>query len=344
MAQNIDKAPLKLYTRVKMSMAGVARPSTHWHMITNDWEIFIMDTFLLKEFITLSEFGNFQIASEELHISQSALSKHIKKLEEELEVPLFDRTNYGISLNEYGITFQNYALQICHLADESIKTLGKLRTENDKKFCIGFMELHAHYGLIETIALFRKLNPDIEVSMVEARGEQLRTMLDSNICDFIFSADFPDNEDKYRKSFYNSDKIIVVLPERHPLANRKVLRIEDLKNESFIIHNTTLELRLLNEYYNAAGIDLSGSLHSTKASTILRMIRQNLGISIISKACVLSYNLAGLVLVDFEPRITFDICMFSLKRHKPAPSMKRFIKFVEEQQKANSILALDETS
>lgn len=197
-------------------MAGVARPSTHWHMITNDWEIFIMDTFLLKEFITLSEFGNFQIASEELHISQSALSKHIKKLEEELEVPLFDRTNYGISLNEYGITFQNYALQICHLADESIKTLGKLRTENDKKFCIGFMELHAHYGLIETIALFRKLNPDIEVSMVEARGEQLRTMLDSNICDFIFSADFPDNEDKYRKSFYNSDKIIVVrLPPQH---------------------------------------------------------------------------------------------------------------------------------
>lgn len=297
-----------------------------------------MDILLLKEFIVLSEFGNFQAASEELHISQSALSKHIKKLEEELSVPLFDRTNYGIVLNEYGIAFQNYAIEICRLADESINTLHCLHTRNDKKFCIGFMELHSHYGLIETIALFRKLNPDIEVSMLEAGGEQLRTMLDSHRCDFILSADFRDDEKKYRKSFYSSDEMIVVLPEKHPLADREVLYIEDLKNETFIVHNTVLEVRLFGECCADAGIDLSNCLRSTKSSTILKMIRQNLGISVISKSSVLSYNLTGLVLVDFEPKLTFDIYMLSLRKQPLTSPMKKFIKFIEEQQRVNLVL------
>lgn len=65
-----------------------------------------MEISILVEFAKLVETCNFQETADQMNISQSALAKHIHKMEEELNVTLFDRSQRSIQLNEFGQRFQ----------------------------------------------------------------------------------------------------------------------------------------------------------------------------------------------------------------------------------------------
>ena len=71
-----------------------------------------MDIEILEEFIALAESCSFQETADRLHISQSSLSKHLKKLEAELGAALFDRSTRSVSLNELGMAFLPHARRI----------------------------------------------------------------------------------------------------------------------------------------------------------------------------------------------------------------------------------------
>ena len=68
-----------------------------------------MEIEYIKEFVVLAETENYLEAAESLFISQSTLSKHIKIIEKELDVQLFDRTTRKVHLNKYGKMFLKYA-------------------------------------------------------------------------------------------------------------------------------------------------------------------------------------------------------------------------------------------
>ena len=74
-----------------------------------------MEIEYIKEFVVLAETENYLEAAESLFISQSTLSKHIKIIEKELDVQLFDRTTRKVHLNKYGKMFLKYAKEISHL-------------------------------------------------------------------------------------------------------------------------------------------------------------------------------------------------------------------------------------
>jgi len=91
-----------------------------------------MEINYLKEFVILSQTGNFLEAADVLYSSQSALSKHIKRMEKELGVPLFDRTTRKVSISKYGQLLLPYAKQIVEL-QEKYTTVIISNLENDRE-------------------------------------------------------------------------------------------------------------------------------------------------------------------------------------------------------------------
>ena len=77
-----------------------------------------MEINYLRELVVLAQMGNFLEAADALYIAQSTLSKHIKKIESELGVPLFDRTTRKVSISKYGQLFLPYAKQIAEIQDQ----------------------------------------------------------------------------------------------------------------------------------------------------------------------------------------------------------------------------------
>jgi DNA-binding transcriptional LysR family regulator len=94
-----------------------------------------METEHLREFVTLAQYGSFTNAARALHLTQSALSKHIAALEREFDVDLFVRDRVGVKLTKAGSVLLEKALQIDLLLTQTRRTL--LRIEGGEEMSRG---------------------------------------------------------------------------------------------------------------------------------------------------------------------------------------------------------------
>ncbi len=110
-----------------------------------------MELNYIKEFVHLAEVGNFLSAAEDLYISQSSLSKHIKAIETELNTPLFFRTTKKITLTEAGSVFLKYATEIAKQQEDYKKALNDLLNRDANSVNIGVLPTMAQYDITDII-------------------------------------------------------------------------------------------------------------------------------------------------------------------------------------------------
>ena len=98
-----------------------------------------MEIAILKEFIALVESCNFQETAADMNLSQSSLTEHIHKLEEELGVSLFDRSTRSVKLNKFSEAYYPYAQKIVAEHEESLRALEELNEVSRNEFTIAYM-------------------------------------------------------------------------------------------------------------------------------------------------------------------------------------------------------------
>lgn len=284
-----------------------------------------MELIFVREFAVLAETCNFQIAADSLSMSQSALSKHIQKLEDELNVFLFDRSKKNATLTESGKIFLNYARELCRVYDECESALSDNKVRESQTLNVGFIRILGQYSLIEQLTDFSVQHPDIQMSLFEQNGDQVRARLSSGECDFIFTAKAEDfSDDEFEKVFYKAEQMVVVLPSDHPLAGRESISFEELRYEKLIEHNTSLEKRILAKLCSDYDLKPNITASVSNSSTILRMVSEKMGICIMSSGCAEQYRNYDLARVSMEPSASFDILLV-YKRRKLPPAHRAFL-------------------
>lgn len=193
-----------------------------------------MEIIVLQEFVMLVETCSFQETAAIMNISQSALTKHIHKLEEELNLSLFDRSTRNVKLNEYSKTFYPYAKHIVQLHQESLISLSELTDKDKSHFTIVYAPVLGQYGLIDTISSFTRKYP--EYNMVTLESYQPMALLKSKKSDFAFVSENGIIDEGFNKMIYKTDHLAAVLHESHPLADKEKVTLEQLTNEKFILH------------------------------------------------------------------------------------------------------------
>jgi LysR family transcriptional regulator, cyn operon transcriptional activator len=140
----------------------------------------------LKYFLKAKALLNFTEAANSLHISQSTLSQQIKQLEEELNMPLFNRIGKRITLTEAGVLFAEYALQSVNKANDGALLLKDLNSLDTGKITVGVT-----YGLRNhfTIALLQFIQkyPKIKIQIVFGTSKELLEKLSQTGLDFILT-------------------------------------------------------------------------------------------------------------------------------------------------------------
>lgn len=137
-----------------------------------------MNTTQLECFLRVGNTLNFIRAAEELNISQPALSKQIKSLENELGVKLFERTTRSVHLTAIGLRFMNDAQKILQQINESKRRLTQLGTEQLSVIRIGYSDAHELQRITPIIARLRGQNPsvipDYEINFRDVNLQVLR--------------------------------------------------------------------------------------------------------------------------------------------------------------------------
>src|SRR5260370_10435280 len=132
-----------------------------------------MENFRLKVFRTVDDNLNFRQAAEALYLTQPAVTLQIKALEEELGVPLFDRTENRVALTEAGRILLKHAKKVETLTAVARQELARLVGEEEGDLSAGASTTIAQYLLPKLIGEFRSLNPKIRLSLLGANTEKI---------------------------------------------------------------------------------------------------------------------------------------------------------------------------
>lgn len=289
-----------------------------------------MDIEFIKEFVTLSQNCNFLETSETMNICQSSLTKHIKKLEEELDIPLFDRTTRSVKLNNYGNTYLPYALQIISLQMQAENEILNLKSKRDMVLNVGFVPMLGQYGIVEDLAEFSQFHPDISLNIMETSNPQ--DALSSLQCDYVFDAENGIDGNEYNKILFKKDTLAIVLPLDHPLSSKPYLTISDLEDQKFVIHNdvhgkSTTETRNLFHLFHNAGLEPQIVCQVSFTSNMVRMVSKGHGIAAINKSHI-PYEIAGIIVKDIQPEIPFYIYAFYKRRLSLTKSFQVFKHYI----------------
>ncbi|VXD17794.1 LysR family transcriptional regulator [Planktothrix paucivesiculata] len=189
----------------------------------------------LKYFVAVAEDLNFSRAAVRLYISQPALSRQIKDLENELSVMLFLRQSDGLKLTEAGKFFLEQAKDILNRSYVSVQTIKANYTNQDQPLVIGYIPTILQSFLGQTLQSFGLAYPQVAVSFREmSPSEQVKALRDGGI-NIAFMGNPPDNlEEEFMVKCIKKVPIIALLSNQHPLANQASINLAELASEKFI--------------------------------------------------------------------------------------------------------------
>ena len=240
----------------------------------------------LQYFKVISQTKNFTTASNILSITQPALSKAISKLEEELDVQLFEREGRNIKITKYGEVFLKYAESALDYIEKGIEKIHDMKTNNDNiisiasTYCIGatfipFLISNFINSHIQTRFNFN--NQSTEEIFKDLKYERV----DLGFFDSI------EKIDKY-------SEIETILVKNHHLANREEVELKELKDEYFIAYNDRNNEKKIS-YSELIGYTPKIAVEPTEATMLASLVAAGAGIAIILNTPMINTNKLSII-------------------------------------------------
>ena len=188
-----------------------------------------MFNFRLQVFHTVAKRLNFTKAAEELFISQPAVTKHIKEIEQYFKVTLFERNGTKIKLTLAGETLLQYTEELFTVYRKLEFDLNAFSQTHSGKLKIGASTTVAQYVLPAVLAAFHKKFKDIKITLTISNTEQIEKALQSKEIDLgIIEGQTKNTVIKYTE--FVKDEIVLVASTNNPLAKKQTITPEELKN------------------------------------------------------------------------------------------------------------------
>ncbi|ASE60437.1 LysR family transcriptional regulator [Chryseobacterium indologenes] len=185
-----------------------------------------MFDYRLKVFHTVASRLSFTKASEELHISQPAVTKHIKEIETQLGAKLFDRKGTSIQLTQSGKILHEYAEKIRNIYRDLEFQISQVNQQHKGKLIIGASTTVAQYILPEILAKFNTYYKDIKIELLTGNTEAISALLKEEKIDLgIIEGESQSAYFDYKT--FKADEIVLAAKASHPLAH-KTLQTKDL--------------------------------------------------------------------------------------------------------------------
>lgn len=189
-----------------------------------------MELLQLKYFQVVAQLEHMTAAAQSLHVTQSSLSKTIQRLEEDLGVPLFDRSGRRLRLNKYGRAFLDRVNKALFQLEQGRQEINGLSSPES-----GSVELAVTTAstLTQILKNFRAKRPHIDFHVQMLKTEEMIEPLHRGDVDFCFSSPSVQGED-IECTILGFDSILVGVPKGHRLGDRSSVSILELKDELFV--------------------------------------------------------------------------------------------------------------
>ncbi|KMV73212.1 transcriptional regulator [bacteria symbiont BFo1 of Frankliniella occidentalis] len=244
-----------------------------------------MELRYLRYFVAVAETRHFTKAAELLNISQPPLSQQIKKLEEEIGTPLLKRLTRGVELTDAGEAFYQDARQILELSANALEKAKGIARGISGQLSIGFASSIAfHPQIFHLLRRFQDSFPAITLLPREENMATLMHELQEGLLDAAFVRLPCESSKAFNLKMIASEKMALVLPQGHRLADTPRLSLAALREEPLVLFPREVAPSLYEVIISAclrAGFQPDSVQQSPQISSAINMVAAGFGITII---------------------------------------------------------------
>ncbi|WP_123053905.1 LysR family transcriptional regulator [Clostridium sp. JN-1] len=267
-----------------------------------------MNTKQLEYFVSLTETLNFTKTAQKFYISQTAVTKQIKRLEQMLDTKLFIRNNHHVELTPAGSVFLTQAKIILFKIEEAAERVHLTTIGFVGVLRIGFVMGYEKTSFSDLLFQFHNKYPNISIIFVRGNEKELYDKVSNLELDIVFNTwnekEMTSLLDKYLIKAYSLN---VIVHPTHPLASRKSVRFEELTNETIFRYSEIQDIE-----------------------SILLMVSANMGIAILPSYCVRYLNQSQhLMIISLEDGNEYVNIMAIWNRENYNPALPKLTQIIK---------------
>lgn len=244
-----------------------------------------MELFQLETFLAVAQEKNFSRAAVRLHRTQPAISQTVRKLEQAIGEPLFDRSSRDGSLTDAGLVLQGYAEKILNLRQETRQALTDLRSLRAGRLSIAANEFTS-LCLLKLMDEYRRLHPMVKITVQRALASRIPQDILNHQIELGMLSFLPD-EPRLRSVVVYRDELAFVVHPKHPLAHHRQLSIQQLGTETFIAHNVPSPYRAkVLESFRRYKTPLNMEIELPSLEGIRKVVALGIGVALVPRISV----------------------------------------------------------
>lgn len=273
----------------------------------------------------VARLGSLTQAAEALHVTQPAISSQIRKLEEQVGLPLIERDGRGIRLTEPGQSVAEHARRAAQLLEDLREDLRQFKSVDKGVLRVAVVST-ANYFIPEYIARFRAAHPGVEINLRVANRDEILEILAANESDLAITGQPPDDADLVARPF-KENPLVVIAPPGHPLAGRKGVGPRDLVKYPFVAREQGSGTRgVMERAFLEHGLEYSIACVLSSNEAVKQAVQAGLGLAVISRQTIELELETGRLTTLQSDRLSLERQWFLLYRsyRRLSPAALRF--------------------
>jgi DNA-binding transcriptional LysR family regulator len=240
-----------------------------------------MDFDQLHTFLEIVRLKSFSKAAQTCYRTQPAISAQVRQLEQELNTALFERFGSRISLTTAGKIFADYTAQMLDQRRQAQDAINELERNPRGELVIAANEATCIYVLPQVFSEFQNLFPAVQLQVNRSYGGHVVDAVMENVADFGLTQ-LPVEERRLQVADIYKDEIRLIVPARHPLADRKTVQASDLPQFQLLLPKSGTTRARLNAWFELVEDDLHVSMELDSTEMMKRFVMAGLGASFLA--------------------------------------------------------------
>ncbi|TCZ74272.1 LysR family transcriptional regulator [Paenibacillus albiflavus] len=284
----------------------------------------------LQYFVKVARKQHVTQAAEELHVVQSAVSRQIRLLEEELGVTLFVQKGRNVQLTSVGRLFLTRVEGVLTELDKAVDEIHEFLDPDAGEIRIGFPHSIVLTLLPSVIAAFRKDYPSAKFILKQGTYNSLLRDVAKGEIDLAFVSPFPETNEHVTGEYLMTDELYAIVPPGHKLAHCKEIRLAELKDETFVMFTESYSLRtIVMDACLKAGFTPQIEFEADETDAIRGLVAAGMGVSLLPELALIDSNtLQPVKMKVVEPEVSRTIGLIRRRGEKLPLIAEVFVRFL----------------
>lgn len=284
----------------------------------------------LRYFIEVANYGSFTKAAANTYLSQSTLSKSVKKLENELKVELFERSTRKLKLTDAGHIVYRQGLKILGATNELTTLLDDLMNLPTGDIKIGIPPLIGTLFFPAIAKNFGKLYAEVSLELVELGAKRIEYLVEEGQVD-VGIVVLPTDRSKFDTSPFIKEEFMLFINKHHSLAKEELVTLEQLKDENFILFNKEFALHeLIIQQCQLAGFQPTIAYESSQWDLITELVIAELGITLLPKSIYAKMDQKAIKMLPLYNSPMWELAIITKKDAYLSFAVKALLRYLTE--------------